>query len=69
MSAAGLTMKNFIDALAAVLAGNALYYLLMPHLPVAARHRLFAEDWGLVVDFVICCVIFAAVKYARRDEG
>jgi len=61
-------MKNFLDALLAVLAGNAIYYLLMPHLPAVARHRLFREDWGLLVDFAICVVIFAAVKYLRRRE-
>jgi hypothetical protein len=62
------TMKNFLDALAAVLAGNAIYYLLMPRLPAVVRHRLFREDWGLLLDFVICTVIFAAVKYMRREE-
>jgi hypothetical protein len=62
------TMKNFLDALVAVLAGNAIYYLLMPHLPAVARHRLFQEDWGLLVDFAICTVIFAAVKFTRRNE-
>jgi hypothetical protein len=62
-------MNNFLDALMAVLAGNAIYYLLMPHLPTVARHRLFKEDWGLLVDFMICAMIFAAVKYARRNEG
>jgi hypothetical protein len=62
-------MNNFLDALMAVLAGNAIYYLLMPHLPTVARHRLFQEDWGLLVDFMICAMIFAAVKYARRNEG
>jgi hypothetical protein len=62
------TFKNFLDALVAVLAGNAIYYLLMPRLPAVARHRLFQEDWGLLVDFAICTVIFVAVKYARRDE-
>jgi hypothetical protein len=61
-------MKNFLDALVAVLAGNAVYYLLMPHLPNVARHGLFREDWGLVVDFAICSVIFGVVKYARRGE-
>jgi hypothetical protein len=61
-------MKNFVDALMAVLAGNAIYFLLMPHLPRAMRHSLFKEDWGLLLDFVICTVIFAAVKYARRSE-
>ena len=30
----------------------------MPHLPPVARHRLFREDWGLLVDFAICTVIF-----------
>jgi len=62
------TLKNFLDALLAVLAGNAIYYLLMPHLPAVARHRLFQEDGGLLADFAICTVIFAAVKYLRRDE-
>ena len=61
-------MKNAIDRLVAVLAGNAIYFLLMPHLPAVARHSLFKEDWGLLVDFAMCTVIFAAVKYARRDE-
>lgn len=63
------TTKNFLDALAAVLAGNAIYFLLMPLLPRVARHALFKEDWGLLVDFAICTVIFLAVKYARRHEN
>ena len=61
-------MKNFMDALLAVLAGNAIYYLLMPHLPMAIRHSLFKEDWGLLVDFAICTAIFIAVRYARQRE-
>jgi len=62
-------LGNFLDALLAVLAGNAIYYLSMPHLPPVARHRLFREDFGLVVDFAICLAIFVAVKYWRRNEG
>jgi hypothetical protein len=61
-------MQNFLDALLAVLAGNAIYYLLMPHLPQAIRHRLFREDLGLLVDFAICTLIFVAVKYASRRK-
>jgi hypothetical protein len=60
------TMKNFLDALVAVLAGNAIYFLLMPHLPLAMRHGLFREDWGLVVDFLICTLLFIGVKIARK---
>jgi len=63
-----MTMKNFLDALVAVLAGNAIYYLLMPHLPTVARHGLFKEDWGLLLDFAICTMIFVPVKYLRRNE-
>ncbi|MGA9641514.1 MAG: hypothetical protein WBQ72_08980 [Terriglobales bacterium] len=64
------TLRNFLDALAAVLAGNAIYYLLMPHLPQSMRHSLFAEDWGLLVDFVICTVLFVVIKLAfRRPSG
>jgi hypothetical protein len=59
-------VKNFTDALLAVLSGNAIYYLLSPHLPESMRHRLFIEDWGLVLDFAICTVIFVIVKIVRR---
>jgi len=61
-------VRNFLDALVAVLAGNAIYFLLMPHLPRVARHEVFREDWGLVVDCAICTVIFVGVKLARRRE-
>jgi hypothetical protein len=59
------TARNLLDALVAVAAGNAIYFLLMPHLPVVARHSLFKEDWGLAVDFFICTVIFVVVKVVR----
>lgn len=57
---------NFLQALVAVLAGNAVYFLLMPYLPVAARHRTFHYDLGLVVDFWFCLVAFGIVKTAVR---
>ncbi|MGA8298969.1 MAG: hypothetical protein WB817_05765 [Terriglobales bacterium] len=60
------TLTNFLDALAAVLAGNAIYFLLMPHLPRAMRHAMFKEDWGLVVDFAICTILFVALKLGFR---
>jgi hypothetical protein len=62
------TLANFLDALAAVLAGNAIYLLLMPHLPRSMRHSMFKEDWGLAVDFAICTVLFVAVKLIFRRK-
>jgi hypothetical protein len=60
------TLTNFLDALAAVLSGNAIYFLLMPHLPRGMRHSLFKEDWGLLVDFAFCAIIFVGVKLGFR---
>ncbi|HZR66179.1 MAG TPA: hypothetical protein VFA85_13580 [Terriglobales bacterium] len=54
-------ITNFLQSLAAVLLGNLVYFLLMPHLPPAAQH-LHKYDLGMVVDFWICLVIFGAIK-------
>ncbi len=62
------TLRNFLDALLAVLAGNAIYFLIMPHLPRAIQHTYFKEDWGLMVDFLICTIIFVALKLMRSRE-
>jgi len=56
---------NFVQSLLAVLLGNAAYFLLMPSLPPAARHRPFQYDLGLVVDFWFCVVAFGLMKTAQ----
>jgi len=53
---------NFFDALLAVLAGNAIYFLLEQHLPARAQHVHFKMDLGTVVDFWLCLAIFGAIK-------
>jgi len=59
---------NFFHALVAVLAGNAIYFLLEKHLPVRAHHSPLTIDWGMVVDFWFCLVVFGIIKTvaARR---
>ncbi len=53
---------NLWRPLFAVLIGNAIYFLLVaPHLPERARHRYFAFDLGLLVDFWICLVVYGLV--------
>lgn len=53
---------NFWRSLIAVLVGNAIYFLLVnPRLPSHARHRYFAIDLGLLVDFWICLVVYGLV--------
>ena len=58
-------IANFVQSLLAVLLGNAAYYVLMPSLPPAARHKLFQVDLGLVVDFWFCVVAFGLIRTAQ----
>ena len=53
---------NFVQSLAAVLAGNAAYFLLMPFLPLPARHVPFRADLGLAVDGCFCLVAYATFR-------
>jgi len=60
---------NFVQSLVAVLAGNLVYFLLMPHLPPAARHNPMNFDLGVLVDFWFCLVFLGAIKtFWRRRE-
>jgi len=53
---------RWLRALAAVVAGNALYFLLAaPALPERLRHRPFAPDAGLGLDFLICLALYLAL--------
>jgi hypothetical protein len=65
-----LSLSNFLHSLAAVLAGNAAYFLLMPRLPRWARHMPFRTDMGLAVDASFCLVALGIIKLlADRKSG
>jgi len=57
---------NFLQALFAIILGNVVYFLLMPSLPVVARHRAFHVDLGMVVDFWFCLVAYGLIRTARK---
>ena len=59
------TWINFVQSFLAVLLGNAMYFLVMPSLPPAARHKLYRVDLGLLVDFWFCTVAFGLMKTAQ----
>jgi hypothetical protein len=61
-------VSNFLHALVAVLAGNALYSLLVPYLPPAVRHAPFRNDLGLAIDFWVCLVVFGIVKMVANRK-
>ncbi len=56
------------ETLAAVVAGNVIYFLARPLLPVALQHELFRLDLGLFVDFVLCGVALVALRRVRRGH-
>jgi hypothetical protein len=63
---------NFWTSLSAILIGNAVYFLLVsPNIPVAGRHRDFAIDIGLVIDFWVCLVVYGLIRLVlqRKNAG
>lgn len=59
-------LTNLLQMLLAILLGNVVYFLLLPHLPPAARHHRFQLDLGTVVDFWFCLVIYGLIRTVRR---
>ncbi len=52
-------LRQHWKTLVAVIGGNLLYFAaLQPHLPPAARHRLYQLDWGLAIDFWVCLAVY-----------
>lgn len=61
--------RRLLRALAAVVAGNAIYYAgLLPHLPAWLRHRPFAIDAGLLLDFLICLALYVSLGRILPDR-
>jgi hypothetical protein len=59
--------QTFLKSLTAVVAGNLLYYfILMPLLPVAGRHRPMQLDLGLLIDFWVCLVMVGFIELWSR---
>jgi len=56
--------------LIAVLVGNAIYFLLLsPRLPPRGQHQPFRLDWGTVVDFWVCLVVWGVLELAFRPRS
>lgn len=59
-------LANFLEAFLAIVLGNVVYFVLMPSLPVVARHHRFHVDLGTLVDFWFCLVAYGLIRTARR---
>jgi len=52
-------MRNkLIRLLIAVCGGNAIYFALMRFLPERLQHQPFRIDAGLLIDFMICALLW-----------
>lgn len=58
--------KQFGQYLLAILAGNAIFLALNPHLPAELQHRLFRVDWGVAVDFLLCVAVYGLIRWVDR---
>lgn len=64
----GLPSKQqLLDYLIAIVVGNLLYlFLLDPFLPVAFQHQPFHLDLGLLMDFLLCVVVYLVWRAVRK---
>jgi hypothetical protein len=64
-----LSPARLLRYLVIIVTGNVLYFIAMPHLPLAARHKRFELDLGTLVDFWFCLVVFGIfelVDFVRK---
>ena len=54
------------ESFLAVLVGNIIYFGIAPYLPQELQHQLFRPDAGLVLDFLICAVVFGIIRLVRK---
>jgi hypothetical protein len=63
----GTPLRRWIEYLAAILLGNAIYYFsLVPHLPPVLRHQGFLLDWGSLVDFIVCLGVYGLIRVGSK---
>jgi len=55
-------IRSWMKMLLAILLGNALYFLLIPHLPQILAHETYRLDTGLFFDMVICAMVYVAIR-------
>jgi hypothetical protein len=65
-----VTRRRWIEYLVAILAGNGIYFaVLHPTLPPALRHEPSRIDAGLLIDFVCCVLVYAAIRLGSRHAA
>jgi hypothetical protein len=62
-----VTPRRWVEYLISVLVGNAIYFaVLLPGLPRPLQHQPFAVDLGLLLAFLCCVLVYAAIRLGSR---
>ena len=62
-----MTPRRWVEYIVSILVGNAIYFLvLFPTLPPSLRHQPSEIDAGLLLDFVCCLLVYAAIRLGSR---
>ncbi|MEP6995358.1 MAG: hypothetical protein ABI968_12605 [Acidobacteriota bacterium] len=62
-----MTTRRWVEYVVAILAGNAIYFaVLFATLPPELRHEPLRIDAGLVLDFLCCVLVYAAIRLGGR---
>ena len=55
-------IRRWMKMLLAILLGNVIYFLVMPHLPNVFAHDTYKVDAGLFFDLAMCGMMYAAIR-------
>jgi hypothetical protein len=61
-----VTPRRWVEYLIAILAGNGSTSRSSTSLPPALQHKPFGFDLGLLIDFVCCVLVYAAIRLGTR---
>lgn len=70
-----MTPRRWVEYTAAILAGNAIYFLvLFPDLAPPLQHQPFRFDLGMALDFLCCVVVYGVIRLGvnqahRMNQG
>jgi hypothetical protein len=63
-------LRRLLKQTIAVVGGNLFYFfLMMPHLPPAGRHRPDRLDLGLIIDFWVCVAFYGVIELLDRRRA
>jgi len=67
MGLSGMTPRRWIEYTIAILAGNAIYFLVLyPGFPRVLQHKPWRFDAGLALDFLLCVVVYGVIRLGVR---